>query len=75
MCIRDSIVDVRTVQFFCDAAAFLAAPVSYTHLWNDFFDQVGTAFELDPANLCHATYDGLVEALHAYCLLYTSRCV
>ena len=35
-------------------------------VWNDFFDQVGTAFELDPANLCHATYDGLVEALHAY---------
>ena len=31
-------------------------------VWNDFFDQVGTAFELDPANLCHATYDGLVEA-------------
>jgi hypothetical protein len=34
--------------------------------WNRFFDQVGTAFEMDPSNLCHATYDGLVDALHAY---------
>jgi hypothetical protein len=34
--------------------------------WNEFFDKVGTAFEMDPENLCHATYNGLVEALHAY---------